>query len=114
MNCRRIIPAVCAIALAVPAAASAKPAPQPPTHSHPASADTTVGAYEQAISADTKGQLPRAIAPSAFATAGSPVTDDGAANGWQIAAVTEGGLLAAFAFGSFALVRGRRRTPLGA
>jgi hypothetical protein len=113
MNCRRIIPAVCAIALAVPAAAAAKPAPQPPVHSHSASADTQVGAYEQAIAGDTKGQLPRAIVPRSFASPGLRA-DDGAASGWQIAAVTEGGLLAAFAIGSVALVRGRRRTALGA
>jgi hypothetical protein len=47
------------------------------------------------------------------AAAGIHAGTSDAADGWQIAAVTEGGLLAAFAFGSVALVRGRRRAVLG-
>jgi hypothetical protein len=39
---------------------------------------------------------------------------DGTSDGWQIAAIAEAGILAAFAFGSVALVRARRRSPLGA
>ena len=76
---RRIIPVLCALALAVPAAAVAQPAHDPPAvQSGPVAygdtkydlqnqdlkAATAVTAYEQAISGDTKGDLPRAIAPA--------------------------------------------------
>ena len=77
---RRIIPGLCVLALAVPATAVAQPAHDPPaTKSGPVAygdtkydlqnqqdlkAATGVTAYEQAISGDTKGNLPRAIAPA--------------------------------------------------
>ena len=77
---RRIIPGLCALALAVPAAAVAQPAHNPPAvHSgvvaygdtkydlqnqRDQKAPAGVTAYEQAISGDTKGDLPRAIAPA--------------------------------------------------
>jgi hypothetical protein len=99
---RRIIPGLCALALAVPAAAAAQPADNPPAvqsvpvaYGGPAvqtapvaygdtkydlqnqqdlKAATGVTAYEQAISGDTQGNLPRAIAPTNDKPA-TPVTD---------------------------------------
>jgi hypothetical protein len=87
---RRIIPGLCALALAVPAAAVAQPAHNPSAvQSGPVAYGDTkydlqnqvdqkapagVTAYEQAISGDTKGDLPRAIAP-APASASTKVTD---------------------------------------
>jgi hypothetical protein len=77
---RRIIPGLCVLALAVPATAAAQPAQDPPaTKSGPVAygdtkydlqnqqdlkGATSLTAYEQAISGDTKGDLPRAIAPA--------------------------------------------------
>jgi hypothetical protein len=77
---RRIIPGLCVLALAVPATAAAQPAQDPPaTKSGPVAYGDTkydlqnqqdlkgatgLTAYEQAISGDTKGDLPRAIAPA--------------------------------------------------
>ena len=47
--------------------------------------------------------------------ASTPVASaDDTNDGWQIAAIAEAGVLAALAFGSVALVRARRRSPLGA
>ena len=89
---RRIIPGLCALALAVPATAVAQPADNPPAmqsmpvayggpavQSAPVAYGDTkydlqnqqdqkspvgVTGYEKAISGDTKGNLPRAIAPA--------------------------------------------------
>lgn len=136
---RRIIPILCALAVAVvPASALAQPAqdPSPPaTHPGIVYGDTkydlqnqkdqgsaTGGtAYERAISGDTKGNLPRAIVPAPPAQS-TPVasrpttqptasTDDGT-NGWQIAAIAEAALLAAFALGAAAYMASRQhRAP---
>jgi hypothetical protein len=88
---RRIIPVLCALAVAVvPATALAQPAQDPSpavnrggvvygdtTYDQQNQQDlkaptTGTTAYEQAISGDTKGQLPRAIAPVPGQT-GTPV-----------------------------------------
>jgi len=52
----------------------------------------------------------KAPTPASTPVASADDTNDG----WQIAAIAEAGLLAALAVGSVALVRARRRTPLGA
>lgn len=158
---RRIIPGLCALALAVPATALAQPAHDPPSQATGGGVvygDTKYDlqnqqdqkspagtAYEQAISGDTKGNLPRAIAPAPSDTPGAPVTDvdrvgsltpaqlaaaygttkptvtpvsaptasnDDPTNGWQIAALAEAGVLAAFALGAAAFVASRQhRAP---
>jgi hypothetical protein len=91
---RRLIPVLCALAVAVvPTAALAQPAQDPSpaaTHGGVVYGDTKydlqnqsdqksptgVSAYEQAISGDTKGNLPRAIAPTGTPAAPStPVSD---------------------------------------
>jgi hypothetical protein len=137
---RRIIPVLCALAVAVvPAAALAQPAQdQSPvvTRGGVVYGDTNYDlqnqsdqgspaggtAYEQAISGDTKGNLPRAIAPpgTPAATPAAPVTrvstptasDGDDTNGWQIAALGEAAVLAAFALGGAALVaRRQHRAP---
>jgi hypothetical protein len=79
---RRIIPVLCALAVAVvPATALAQPAQDPSPavtrggvvygdtkydlqNQQDQQSATSVSAYEQAISRDTKGNLPRAIAPA--------------------------------------------------
>src|SRR4051794_16881075 len=157
---RRLIPVLCALAVAVvPATALAQPAQDPSpvvTRGGVVYGDTkydlqnqqdqkspTGSAYDQAISGDTKGNLPRAIAPSgtpsvpvtnvdrvgsltpAQLTAGygktKPVatpasapaaSNDDTTNGWQIAALGEAAVLAAFALGGVALVARRQsRAP---
>jgi hypothetical protein len=173
---RRIIPVLCALAVAVvPATALAQPAHDPSPvitrggvvygdtkydlqNQQDQKAPTGVTAYEQAISGDTKGQLPRAIAPVPGQTGkpipgvtgmpvpaetGAPVTDldrvgslsaaqlaaaygttkpkaspvattapDDSTNGWQLAAVIEAGLLAAFAIAAAVFFAGRQtRAP---
>ena len=90
---RRLIPVLCALAVAVvPTAALAQPAQDPSpaaTHGGVVYGDTKydlqnqsdqksptgVSVYEQAISGDTKGNLPRAIAPAPTGTSSAPVTD---------------------------------------
>jgi hypothetical protein len=157
---RRLIPVLCAVAVAVvPATALAQPAQDPSpvvTRGGVVYGDTkydlqnqqdqkspTGSAYDQAISGDTKGNLPRAIAPPG--TPSAPVSDvdrvgsltpaqltagygktkpiatpasapaasnDDTTNGWQIAALGEAAVLAAFAFGGVALVaRRQHRAP---
>jgi hypothetical protein len=180
---RRIIPVLCALAVAVvPATALAQPIQDPSTvtgggvvygdtkydlqnqTNHNAPSGGT--AYEQAISGDTKGNLPRAIAPAPdkpsnrvtdvnrvgslsaqqlaaaygttkptgppeqFATAygatapnarfvpaaaaSDSATSDGAStdDGWQIAALAEAAVLAAFALGAAVFFAGRQnRAP---
>jgi hypothetical protein len=89
---RRLIPVLCALAVAVvPATALAQPAQDPSpvvTRGGVVYGDTkydlqnqsdqkspTGSAYDQAISGDTKGNLPRAIAPAPSGTPSAPVTD---------------------------------------
>ena len=92
---RRIIPVLCALAVAVvPATALAQPAQDPSPavtrggvvygdtkydlqNQQDQKAPTAVSAYEQAISGDTKGNLPRAIAPAGTPadSPSAPVTD---------------------------------------
>ncbi len=137
---RRIIPVLCALVVAlVPATALAQPAQDPsPAAPHggvvygdtkydlqnQADQGSPAGgtAYEQAISGDTKGNLPRAIAPpgTPAATPAKPTTpvstptasDGDSTNGWQIAALGEAAVLAAFALGGVALVaRRQHRAP---
>ena len=160
---RRIIPVLCALVVAlVPATALAQPAQDPSPaapHGGVVYGDTKYDlqnqtdqgspaggtAYEQAISGDTKGNLPRAIAPAPTGTPSTQVTDvdrvssltpaqlaaaygttkptgtpvsaptasnDDTTNGWQIAALGEAAVLAAFALGGVALVaRRQHRAP---
>ena len=160
---RRIIPVLCALAVAiVPATALAQPAQDPSPvvtrggvvygdtkydlqNQQDQKSPTGVSAYDQAISGDTKGNLPRAIAPAPTGTSSAPVTDvdrvgsltpaqlaaadrttqprttpvsappasnDDATPGWQLAALGEAAVLAAFALGGAALVARRQsRAP---
>jgi hypothetical protein len=136
---RRLIPVLCALAVAVvPATALAQPAQDPSpaaTAGGVAYGDTKydlqnqsdlkspagVSAYEQAISGDTKGDLPRAIAPTGAPAAtpaqpttpvSTPTASDDTTNGWQIAALGEAAVLVAFALGGVALVaRRQNRAP---
>ena len=136
---RRIIPVLCALAVAVvPATALAQPAQDPsPAAPHGGvvygdtkydlqnqqdqKSPTGASAYEQAISGDTKGNLPRAIAPAGTPAetpakpttpVSTPTASDDTTNGWQIAALGEAAVLAAFAFGGVALVaRRQHRAP---
>lgn len=137
---RRIIPVLCALAVAVvPATALAQPAQDPSPvvtrggvvygdtkydlqNQQDQQSATSVTAYDQAISGDTKGNLPRAIAPAgtpaetpaAPATpVSTPTASDGDnTNGWQIAALAEAAFLAALALGAAALVaRRQHRAP---
>ncbi|HEX6745411.1 MAG TPA: hypothetical protein VF087_14385 [Solirubrobacteraceae bacterium] len=141
---RRIIPVLCALAVAVvPATALAQPAQDPSpaaTHGGVVYGDTKYdlqnqsdlkspsgsSSYDKAISGDTKGNLPRAIAPpgtpaeTPAATPAKPTTpvstptasNDDTTNGWRIAALGEAAVLAAFALGGFALVaRRQNRAP---
>jgi hypothetical protein len=154
---RRIIPVLCALVVAiVPATALAQPAqdPSPATNrSGVVSGDTKYDlqnqqdqkspsgtAYERAISGDTKGNLPRAIAP-ATAKPSNLVTDvdrvgalsaeqlaaaygttkptdvgpvqtaapDNDSDGWQIAAIAEAAILAAFTIGAAVFFVGRQQ-----
>ena len=125
MLTRRIAASACALCLAIPTFAAAKP-----VHHHAvavvATGDTKndlhVDANQQAIVGDTKGDLPRAIthAPPATkpvilprgGTVNRTVAGDGSTDGWQIAALLEGGLLAALAIAAGASVAGRQhRAP---
>jgi hypothetical protein len=135
---RRIIPVLCALAVAVvPATALAQPAQDPSpvvTRGGVVYGDTkydlqnqqdqkspTGSAYDQAISGDTKGNLPRAIAPAGTPAetpakpttpVSTPTASDDTDNGWQIAALGEAAVLLAFAFGGVALVaRRQHRAP---
>ena len=125
MLTRRIVASACALCLAVPTFAAAKP-----VHHHAvavvATGDTKndlhVDANQQAIVGDTKSDLPRAIthAPPATkpvtlprgGTVNRTVAGDGSTDGWQIAAILEGGLLAALAIAAGASVaRRQHRAP---
>jgi hypothetical protein len=128
MLTRRIAASACALCLAVPAAASAVPTdPGFVGHFHHvpvvATGDTKndvhVQTYEEAISGDTKGRLPRAIThappvskPVSAAPAGRAtpaVAGDGSTDGWQIAALAEAGLLAVVALGAAGALSTRTR-----
>ena len=121
MRTRRILASACALCLAVPAAAGAKPAgPAFAGHIHHAAAIAATGdtkndlhviAHQQGIAGDSKSDLPGTTAP---APAGTPVTstpaaEEGSGDGWQIAALAEGGLLAVFAVGAAATLGARTR-----
>ena len=81
--------------------------------------DVHVAASQQAIVGDTKSDLPRAIthAPPATkpvivprgGTVNRTVAGDGSTDGWQLAALLEGGVLAALAIAAGAAVAGRQR-----
>jgi hypothetical protein len=125
MLTRRIVASACALCLAVPTFAAAKP-----VHHHAvavvAAGDTKndlhVDANQHAIVGDTKSDLPRAIthAPPATkrvtlprgGTVNRTVASDGSTDGWQIAALAEGGLLAALAIAAGVSFAGRQhRAP---
>jgi hypothetical protein len=90
---RRLIPVLCALAVTVvPATALAQPAQDPsPAAPHGGvvygdtkydlqnqsdlKSPTGVSAYDHAISGDTKGNLPRAIAPAPTGSPSAPVKD---------------------------------------
>jgi len=141
MFTRRIMVCACALALAVPAAAGARPGFDPPIKtqhvvvygdtkydlqnkqdlgSPTVKGDTKndiivpAGKSAGAIASLTDKQLPAAYGGrlhAAHVTAAG-ATDDGP-DGWQIAAVAEAGLLAAFALGAATFV-GRMRPRRGA
>jgi hypothetical protein len=141
MITRRILACACALALAVPAVASARVAVDPPTQttSHTVYGDTKYDLQNQqdlgspTFKGDTKGDTKNDVKPAYVDRIGSltaaqlaaaygtdhpkvtPIvasTDDGT-DGWQIAAVAEAGLLAAFALGAATFV-GRMRPRRGA
>jgi hypothetical protein len=139
MFTRRIMACACALALAVPAAAGARAGFDPPIKTqHVAYGDTKYDLQNQrdlgspAVKGDTKndvkpayvdrvGSLTAAQLTAAYGTTHEPTpvassstksTDDGT-DGWQIAAVAEAGLLAAFALGAATFV-GRMRPRRGA
>jgi hypothetical protein len=129
MLTRRIAASACALCLVVPTAASAMPGgPVYVGHIHHAAAvvatgdtknDLHVQTYEQAISGDTKGRLPRAIAPAPAPSkpvsvtpagrATPAVAGDGTSDGWQIAALAEAGVLAVAVLGAAAAMSSRTR-----
>ena len=159
---RRIIPVLCALAVAaVPATALAQPATDPSpvvTRGGVVYGDSKYDqqnqrdqgspaggtAYEQAISGDTKGNLPRAIAPEPAGSPSAPVTDvdrvgsltpaqlaaaygttkptvtpvsaptasdNDTNNGWQIAALGEAAVLAAFVLAAAFVASRQHRAP---
>jgi hypothetical protein len=138
---RRIIACACALALAVPAVASARPgfeAPVPDTTSHVVYGDTkydlqnTQDLAPKGVTGDTKGDVKPAYADrvgsltaaqltAAYGTTHAPTpvaasstqSADDDTDGWQIAAIAEAGLLAAFALGAATFV-GRMRPRRGA
>jgi hypothetical protein len=139
MLTRRIVATVCALCLAVPAVAGAKDV-RYVGHAHHAvlvatgdtKSDLTgavavvppgdtksdlTGAVAVVPPGDTKGDLPSTPASHNTAVAPRPTSPatastDHATNGWRLAAVIEGGLLAAFAIGAAVLVTGRQhRAP---
>jgi len=142
MLTRRIAASACALCLAVPTFAAAKPVHHhavavvvtgdTKSDLHVAASqqaavgdtksDLHVAANRQAIVGDTKSDLPAAIthAPPATkpvilprgGTVNRTVASDGSTDGWQIAALLEGGLLAALAIAAGASLAGRQhRAP---
>ena len=140
MITRRIVACACALALAVPAVASARPgfeAPVPDT-SHVVYGDTKYDLQNKqdlapkGVTGDTKGDVKPAYADrvgsltaaqltAAYGTTHAPTpvaasstqSADDDTDGWQIAAIAEAGLLAAFARGTATFV-GRMRPRRGA
>jgi hypothetical protein len=139
MLTRRIVAGVCALCLAIPAAASAKDV-RYVGHAHHAvlvaTGDTKSdlpGAVAVVPPGDTKGDLTRTVpaspagdtkddlpsTPATHNTAVAPratsqqaASTDDATNGWRLAAVIEGGLLAAVAIGAGVFMAGRQhRAP---
>ena len=120
MLTRRLLASVCALCLLVPAAAGAKDV-RYVGHAHHAvlvaTGDTkndVPGAVAAVPPGDTKDDLPStpashntAVAPRA--TSPSTASTHDATNGWRLAAVIEGGLLAAFATGAAVFMTGRRQ-----
>ena len=124
MLTRRIVASACALCLAVPAAATAKDV-RYVGHVHHAAAIVVTG--------DTKGDLPGAVpavgagdtkddlpsTPASHNTAVAPraasestASTDDTTKSWRLAAVIEGGLLAAFAIGAAVFMTGRQhRAP---
>jgi hypothetical protein len=124
MLTRRIVASACALCLAVPAAATAKDV-RYVGHVHHAAAIVVTG--------DTKGDLPGAVpavgagdtkddlpsTPASHNTAVAPraasestASTDDTTKSWRLAAVIEGGLLAAFAIGAAVFMTGRQhRSP---
>ena len=128
MLTRRIAASACALCLVVPTVAAANGGPAFTGHTHHVAAvvatgdtknDLHVQTYEQAIAGDTKGRLPRAIAPAPAPSkpvnvtpagrATPAVAGDGSTDGWQIAALAEAGLLAVAALGVGAAMTSRSR-----
>jgi len=128
MLTRRLAASACALCLAVPTVAAAAGGPAFTGHVHHAAAvvatgdtknDLHVQTYEQAISGDTKGRLPRAVVPApapANHVSGRPagratpaVAGDGSNDGWQIAALAEAGVLAIVALGAAGTLTARTR-----
>jgi hypothetical protein len=149
---RRIIPILCALVVAVvPATALAQPIQDPSPAAKQTGVvygdtkydlqntqDQTVANYDAAISGDTKGNLPRAIAPAgtkpenrvsdidrvgsltpaqlaaAYGTtkpANGPVqtaAPDNDTSGWQLAAWVEAAVIAALAIGAAVFFVGRQ------
>jgi hypothetical protein len=120
MLTRRLLASACALCLLVPAAAGAKDV-RYVGHAHHAvlvaTGDTKndlPGAIAAVPPGDTKDDLPStpashntAVAPRA--TSPSTASTHDATNGWRLAAVIEGGLLAAFATGAAVFMTGRRQ-----
>jgi hypothetical protein len=125
MLTRRIAASACALCLAVPTFAAAKPVHHhavPVVATGDTKSDLHVDANEQAIVGDTKSDLPRAITHTPPATkpvilprggtVNRAVAGDGSTDGWQLAALLEGGLLATFAIAAGASFAGRQhRAP---
>jgi hypothetical protein len=128
MFVRRLAAGACALCLVVPTAASAMPGPEFAGHVQHTTAvvatgdtknDLHVQSYQQAISGDTKGRLPRAIAPAPATTkpvsvtpagrATPAVAGDGSTDGWQIAALAEAGLIAVVALAAGTMTSRTRR-----
>ena len=120
MLTRRLLASVCALCLLVPAAAGAKDV-RYVGHAHHAvlvaTGDTKndlPGDIAAVPPGDTKDDLPSTPASHNTAVAPRPTSPatDHATNGWRLAAVIEGGLLAAFAIGAAVVMTGRQnRAP---
>ena len=132
MLTRRIVASVCALCLAIPAAAGAKDV-RYVGHAHHAvlvATGDTKSDLPDAVPVvppgDTKSDLPGAVpvvppgdtkddlpsTPASHDTAVAPratASTNHATNGWRVAAVIEGGLLAAFATGAAVFMTGRRQ-----
>jgi hypothetical protein len=83
----------------------------------PAQLSAAYGAQNPSVTADV--YVPPADPTKVYKAPAATETPVASANdtsddGWQIAAIAEAGILAALAVGSVALVRARRRSPLGA